>query len=145
MVNKAAAVDALQPLTRDNESTADTNHSSGFSVGPFNLDLYTGHSYAVVGDIASGKSTFLLGLLQELNTIPEEGEVFWQIPEEEEALGWRIASGYKLVYCAQAPHMHSGSVRENILMGLPLDPTRYSEITSGCCLDTDFKVCDVTC
>lgn len=44
----------------------------------------------------------------------------------------------KLAYVAQSPWIQGGTVRDNILFGLPMNYTRYDSILKSCALDQDI-------
>eukprot|EP00123_Amoebidium_parasiticum_P016908 comp23635_c0_seq1/m.40294 comp23635_c0_seq1/g.40294 ORF comp23635_c0_seq1/g.40294 comp23635_c0_seq1/m.40294 type:complete len:1411 (-) comp23635_c0_seq1:61-4293(-) len=87
-----------------------------FSVGPASL-------LAVVGPVGAGKSTLLMTLLKELT--PTAGSV--------------TVTG-RVSYASQEPWIVSGSVRDNILFGLPFEEQRYNEVVAVCCLQRDFAL-----
>lgn len=47
-------------------------------------------------------------------------------------------NGISIALATQDPWIMNGSVRENILMGLPFDEVSYNEIVKACSLDVDF-------
>lgn len=48
-------------------------------------------------------------------------------------------NGISIALATQDPWIMNGSVRENILMGLPFDEVSYYEIVKACGLDVDFS------
>ncbi len=44
-----------------------------------------------------------------------------------------------LAFAAQDPWIMNGSVKDNILMGLPYNEVFYNEVVESCGLDVDFK------
>lgn len=135
--------------------------NDNFVLGPITLTGFTGQLIAIVGSVAAGKSTFLLGCLGEVLKL--EGKV--KVPADVEGMiqtmregtvGGRIRKnddvweGNKkeeiayisgsVSYCQQIPAMHSNiSVRENILMGAAFEMQRYMDVFTGCCLSEDAK------
>ncbi|CAH0600504.1 unnamed protein product [Chrysodeixis includens] len=77
---------------------------------------------AVIGPVGSGKTSLLQLLLREL-------------PLKDGSLNVRG----KLSYACQESWLFPGTVRENILFGLPYDVTRYKEVCKASCLVPDFK------
>lgn len=51
--------------------------------------------------------------------------------EERRPVSWGLAP--------QQPWIYSGTIRENILLGLPFDATRYHEVVTACCLQADLN------
>eukprot|EP00405_Crypthecodinium_cohnii_P052298 CAMPEP_0206590928 /NCGR_PEP_ID=MMETSP0325_2-20121206/39930_1 /ASSEMBLY_ACC=CAM_ASM_000347 /TAXON_ID=2866 /ORGANISM="Crypthecodinium cohnii, Strain Seligo" /LENGTH=1350 /DNA_ID=CAMNT_0054100011 /DNA_START=57 /DNA_END=4109 /DNA_ORIENTATION=+ len=83
-----------------------------------------GYSTAVVGGVAAGKSTFLLGLLHGV-----------------EATRGRISRTQgRIAYVPQRPLVFSGSVLSNILMGQPLDQRRLEKALAGAQFRRDLEL-----
>ena len=79
----------------------------------FNLNVKAGETIALVGETGSGKST-IVNLLCRFYE-PNEGTITIDgIPLRERSVGWLHSN---LGYVLQAPHLFSGSVRENIRYG----------------------------
>lgn len=138
-----------------------------FTVGPIDLTGFQGQLIAIVGSVASGKSTLLLGCLGEVyknggvvevsdiggrflslgedilggsnEAIRRNREMYGNVNEIQMSEKSSYTSG-SVSYCQQVPAMHSNiSVRANILMGAVFDPQRYEKVFIGCCLDQDAK------
>lgn len=90
-------------------------------------DIYAGvqpgRLVAVIGPVGSGKSSLLQAILKELplqsGTIDVKGEIS---------------------YASQEPWLFAGSVRQNILFGLPMDRHRYRTVVKKCALERDFTL-----
>lgn len=82
-----------------------------------------GQLLAVIGPVGSGKSSLLHGILQELPL--KEGSL--------EVIG-------EVSYASQEPWLFAGSVRQNILFGLPMDEERYRNVIKVCALERDFTL-----
>ncbi|KAJ3217850.1 Multidrug resistance-associated protein 4 [Dinochytrium kinnereticum] len=92
-----------------------------------NLDITVkrGESVAVVGPVGSGKSSLLNALLGEMEPLP----------------GTRMAiRSRKIAYCTQTPFILSGSIKDNITFGRPLDEKWLSEVIKACAMDSDIKL-----
>lgn len=76
---------------------------------------------AIIGPVGSGKSSLFQAILQELPL--KAGTV--------EVTG-------KISYASQEPWLFAGSVRQNILFGLPMDEERYRRVIKVCSLERDF-------
>ncbi|GAB9470861.1 Atp-binding protein [Globisporangium polare] len=83
----------------------------------------SGQLHAVVGQVGSGKSTFLSGILGDARLT--SGDV---------ALRGSVA------YVSQQPFIQNASVRENITFGLPFDHARYEEAVRVSCLKKDLAI-----
>ncbi|XP_073846051.1 multidrug resistance protein 5 isoform X1 [Musca autumnalis] len=78
---------------------------------------------AVIGPVGSGKSSLIQAILGELPA--ESGSV--------------NVSG-TLSYASQEPWLFTGTVRQNILFGLPMDRQRYRTVVKKCALERDFEL-----
>ncbi|KAL3281370.1 hypothetical protein HHI36_004580 [Cryptolaemus montrouzieri] len=87
-----------------------------FSVTPGNL-------LAVIGPVGSGKSSLYQLILKELPLIRGSLKVDGEIS-----------------YASQEPWLFSGSVRQNILFGLPMHKPRYNAVVKTCALERDFTL-----
>lgn len=85
------------------------------------LSVKKGGLCALIGPVGSGKSSLLQLVLGELE--PREGHV---------------TRGGIISYASQEPWLFTGSVRNNILFGLPYDEARYKRVTRVCALLKDF-------
>ena len=148
VVNAASWVWA--PAKRDVANGAESTTVDGFTCGPISATFPRRHLVVVLGNVAAGKSTLLLGLLGELH--PLHGEVIPVQPEATAAAAVAALStaksrgdwnGTKAVmsYCAQVPAMLSGrSIRDNITLGSVFDEDRYMQILRGCSLHNDCQL-----
>lgn len=86
------------------------------------FELKPGQLCAIIGSVGSGKSSILQLLLKELSinrgTLDIHG---------------------KVSFCSQEPWLFQGSVRNNILFGLPFDDIRYRRVVNVCALNKDFE------
>eukprot|EP00551_Chaetoceros_affinis_P005474 CAMPEP_0203667918 /NCGR_PEP_ID=MMETSP0090-20130426/4657_1 /ASSEMBLY_ACC=CAM_ASM_001088 /TAXON_ID=426623 /ORGANISM="Chaetoceros affinis, Strain CCMP159" /LENGTH=1016 /DNA_ID=CAMNT_0050532209 /DNA_START=684 /DNA_END=3731 /DNA_ORIENTATION=- len=87
------------------------------------VDLKKNELTFVIGPVGSGKSAFLLALAGELKV----------------HAGTIIDHGKSIAYAAQVPWIMNGTIKENILMGLPYDQDYYREIIASCGLAVDFQ------
>lgn len=87
-----------------------------------NFNLSSGALLAVTGPIGSGKSSLLMSILGEMR--PTAGKIKQQ---------------GRVVYAPQNPWVFTGTVRENILFGLPYDHDRYQKVLAACQLTEDVK------
>lgn len=94
----------------------------GYSLSNINLKIYKGQLLAVIGSVGSGKSSLLQAILRELPLT--EGTI--------ETKG-------KISYAAQEPWLFTGSIRQNILFGQPLNEERYNQVVKVCALERDFS------
>jgi ATP-binding cassette subfamily C (CFTR/MRP) protein 4 len=78
---------------------------------------------AVVGAAGSGKSTLLQVILKEISILSGD-----------------VVVGGSISYTPQQPWIFSGSVRDNILFGEPMDEQKYQEVIRVCCLEHDLSL-----
>ena len=77
---------------------------------------------AIAGPIGAGKSSLLLSIINELP-----------------GLSGRLTITGNLSYAAQVPWIFSGTIRDNILFGDPLETARYQEVLRACSLNEDIE------
>ena len=112
----------------DKSSSIETDEegvsSSTFTLSGINFSVGRGEVLAVVGSVASGKSSLIQGLLGDI--------------QSSEDTSISMASGSSLSYAAQTPFILSSTVRENILFGSEYDADRYEKVLDACCLRQDL-------
>ncbi len=87
------------------------------------LNVCNGEILAITGPVGSGKSTLLTAVLGEL-------------PLHEGTISYHG----KVAYVPQIPWVFSGTVRENILFGLPFDEERFQHVVDISGLTKDLAV-----
>ncbi|CRK99302.1 CLUMA_CG012571, isoform A [Clunio marinus] len=92
------------------------------TLSDLNMKIKSGKLCAIVGSVGSGKSSILQLLLGELPIY--SGDV--------------LING-DISYGSQESWLFSGTVRNNILFGLPYDKARYQETIKHCALLTDLQ------
>ncbi|XP_054726613.1 probable multidrug resistance-associated protein lethal(2)03659 [Anastrepha obliqua] len=78
---------------------------------------------AVIGPVGSGKSSLIQAIIGELPV--ESGSI-------------TVNGSYS--YASQEPWLFTGTVRQNILFGLPMDKIRYHTVVKKCALERDFEL-----
>ena len=87
------------------------------------MEVKPGELCALVGRVASGKSTLCSAILNE--TFLKSGSI---------SLKGSVA------YAAQAPWILNATVRDNILFGKPMDEERYHKVIEVCQLEHDLEM-----
>ena len=87
------------------------------------LAIKRGSLVAFVGNCETGKSSLISAMLGDMEQL--DGEVM-------------VARGETIAYVPQTPWIRIGTLRDNILFGLPYDKARYDEIIDLCYLKADF-------
>ncbi|KEH18322.1 ABC transporter-like family-protein [Medicago truncatula] len=86
-----------------------------------NLEIKWGQKIAVCGPVGAGKSSLLYAILGEIPKISGTVNV-----------------GSALAYVSQSSWIQSGTVRDNILFGKPMDKEKYENAIKVCALDKDI-------
>ncbi|KAG6362037.1 hypothetical protein INS49_010266 [Diaporthe citri] len=109
------------------------------------LSFPEGKFSIIAGKTGSGKSLLLAAILGEVKllsgtvktpTPPAEEELdeAKPIPQEE----WLIPS--LTAFVSQTPWIETGTVRENIIFGLPFIESRYQDVLRACSLEKDVEL-----
>jgi len=116
--------DSIEDLS---EAPADSNPEpeSIFKLSKLNMTIKRGELVGVLGPVGAGKSSFLMGLLGELER--GGGEVAVTKP----------AGGFGFV--KQEAWIQQGTIRDNILFGKAYQHTWYNKVTEACALKEDFN------
>ncbi|KAG4066305.1 hypothetical protein HA402_000529 [Bradysia odoriphaga] len=93
-----------------------------WKLSDINLKIKSGKLTAIVGRVASGKSSLLSAIIGDMK---HSGEV--------------IVCG-RIAYAPQVPWILNTSLRENILFGLPYNKDIYDKIIDSCCLTADIEM-----
>ena len=108
------SIDSKEELTEINRVLKDLNFS-----------INKGELIAVVGKVASGKSSLLQALIENIEFI-----------KDPEAC---IKVSGKIAYCSQEPWIQNRSIRENILFGKKFVEGKYWETVRVCMLEQDLN------
>lgn len=107
---------------------------SGRGISGVDLTLPRGSLTVVTGRVGSGKTTLLRALL---GLLPRDGgDIRWNGEQVADAGDFFVPR--RAAYTAQAPHLFSDTVRENILLGLPEDPTALDAAIHGAVMERDL-------
>lgn len=87
-----------------------------------NIAVKRGEKVAVCGRIGSGKSTLLQSFLGEVPKV-----------------SGMVASNGTIAYVAQTAWIPTGTIKENILFGMPMDENRYKKALKACALERDLS------
>lgn len=90
------------------------------------IDFFPGTLNVIIGEVASGKSSFLSAILGEMN-----------VDHCKENGGSVIIRG-SISYCAQVPWIQNATVRENIIFGNDFDQAKYEKVLEACALYADI-------
>lgn len=87
-----------------------------------NIKIKWGEKIAICGPVGAGKSSLLYAILGEIQKIS----------------GTVNVSG-TLAYVSQSSWIQSGTIRDNILYGKPMDKLKYENAINACALDKDIN------
>ncbi|CAG9962913.1 unnamed protein product [Clonostachys byssicola] len=115
-----------------------------FTLSELNLSFLTGELSIISGKTGSGKSLLISALIGEADLI----EGFINVPkrpgtacEEDEYHqydSWVIPGS--VAYIGQNPWLENGSLRDNVLFGLPFLKSRYDAVIVACALRDDLTI-----
>ncbi|KAF7814161.1 ABC transporter C family member 8-like [Senna tora] len=88
-----------------------------------NLEIKWGQKTAVCGPVGAGKSSLLYAILGEIPKTSGNVKVCGT-----------------LAYVSQTSWIQSGTIRDNVLFGKPMDKARYENALKVCALDKDINV-----
>uniref|UniRef100_A0A8C1P4L9 ATP-binding cassette, sub-family C (CFTR/MRP), member 9 n=1 Tax=Cyprinus carpio TaxID=7962 RepID=A0A8C1P4L9_CYPCA len=113
-----------------------------------NIRIPTGQLTMIVGQVGCGKSSLLLAMLGEMQTI--SGKVYWsKLPDYEIFFdgsiryftgGLHIKNRYSVAYAAQKSWLLNATVEENITFGSPFNKQRYKAVIDTCSLQPDIDL-----
>jgi ATP-binding cassette subfamily B protein len=112
----------------------DTTDESPFQLQPMDLRLERGSLTVITGRIGAGKSTLvrvLLGLLPKA-----AGEIYWNGTLVTEPETFFVPP--RVAYTPQTPRLFSESLRDNILLGLPVPPAQLDHAVQRAILTPDL-------
>jgi len=108
-------------------STPGSETDDGFRLSCINAECVYGGLTVIAGPVGSGKSSFLLGLLEEMRLL--DGERF-------------LPRGDGVAYVAQTAWLQSLTIKDNILFGDPYEAKRYNAVLEACGLSEDIAKLD---
>uniref|UniRef100_A0A8C2C0T0 ATP-binding cassette, sub-family C (CFTR/MRP), member 9 n=1 Tax=Cyprinus carpio TaxID=7962 RepID=A0A8C2C0T0_CYPCA len=105
-----------------------------------NIRIPTGQLTMIVGQVGCGKSSLLLAMLGEMQTI--SGKVYWsKLPDYEIFFDGSISKNrYSVAYAAQKSWLLNATVEENITFGSPFNKQRYKAVIDTCSLQPDIDL-----
>jgi ATP-binding cassette subfamily B protein len=129
-LREKTTLDKLQRFEIRDLSYVFDSHARG--IQNINLTLERGSFTVITGRIGSGKTTLLRAMLGLLE--PQTGTVFWNgtPATAHDLIPPRVA------YTSQVPILFSGSLRDNILLGLPNDPKKLEQAVKNAVLEQDL-------
>ncbi|XP_041441704.1 ATP-binding cassette sub-family C member 9 isoform X3 [Xenopus laevis] len=120
-----------------------------------NIDIQipTGELTMIVGQVGCGKSSLLLAILGEMQTL--EGRVVWnKLPDGDVSTDGHLSGNggdsacgtersknrHSVAYAGQKPWLLNATLEENITFGSPFNKLRYKAVTDACSLQPDIDL-----
>ncbi len=135
---------ATVPSPDGESSTAAPAEETRSILRNINVQFPTGKLSLITGKTGSGKSLLLAAILGEVKLL--SGKI--QVPEappvsiiESKDIGesnWILPS--LTAFVSQTPWVESGTLRENILFGMPYRESRYQKVLEACALEKDVEL-----
>uniref|UniRef100_A0A667Z3D6 ATP-binding cassette, sub-family C (CFTR/MRP), member 9 n=1 Tax=Myripristis murdjan TaxID=586833 RepID=A0A667Z3D6_9TELE len=97
------------------------------TLSDINIRIPTGQLTMIVGQVGCGKSSLLLAMLGEMQTI--SGKVYWSNKNR-----------YSVAYATQKSWLLNATVEENITFGSPFSKQRYKAVIEACSLQPDIDL-----
>uniref|UniRef100_A0A4W6CZY2 ATP-binding cassette, sub-family C (CFTR/MRP), member 9 n=1 Tax=Lates calcarifer TaxID=8187 RepID=A0A4W6CZY2_LATCA len=97
------------------------------TLSDINIRIPTGQLTMIVGQVGCGKSSLLLAMLGEMQTI--DGRVYWSNKNR-----------YSVAYAAQKSWLLNATVEDNITFGSPFSKQRYKAVIDACSLQPDIDL-----
>uniref|UniRef100_A0A6Q2ZQ65 ATP-binding cassette, sub-family C (CFTR/MRP), member 9 n=1 Tax=Esox lucius TaxID=8010 RepID=A0A6Q2ZQ65_ESOLU len=104
------------------------------TLADINVCIPTGQLTMIVGQVGCGKSSLLLAMLGEMQSI--SGKVCWS-NEPSYSL---IKNRYSVAYATQKSWLLNATVEENITFGSPFNKQRYKTVIDACSLQPDIDL-----
>ncbi|KAI2665426.1 ATP-binding cassette sub-family C member 9 [Labeo rohita] len=110
------------------------------TLSDINIRIPTGQLTMIVGQVGCGKSSLLLAMLGEMQTI--SGKVYWsKLPDYEILFDGSISKNrYSVAYAAQKSWLLNATVEENITFGIAFNKQRYKAVIDACSLQPDIDL-----
>ncbi|KAK2747506.1 hypothetical protein FQN57_001998 [Myotisia sp. PD_48] len=128
------------PSDGNNEGNGDGR----FTLKNINITFPEGKLSVVCGPTGSGKSLLLASILGEADKlsgvigVPKYSPTPSNPGDAVETDSWIISSS--VAFVAQTPWIENGTLRDNIIFGLPFSSVRYRKVVDACALSEDFRI-----
>jgi ATP-binding cassette subfamily B protein len=108
-------------------------HPAGGGIEDVSFSLRRGGFTVITGRVGAGKTTLLRALLGLLEA--QEGEIRWNGRPLSDPAHWMVPP--RVAYTPQVPTLLSGTLRENLLLGLPDDAAALGDAIRQAALERD--------
>uniref|UniRef100_A0A674DS95 ATP-binding cassette, sub-family C (CFTR/MRP), member 9 n=1 Tax=Salmo trutta TaxID=8032 RepID=A0A674DS95_SALTR len=103
------------------------------TLSDINICIPTGQLTMIVGQVGCGKSSLLLAMLGEMQTL--SGKVYWRLPYK-----FQLSNRYSVGYATQKSWLLNATVEDNITFGSPFNKQRYKTVIDACSLQPDVDL-----
>uniref|UniRef100_A0A7N9ALG1 ATP-binding cassette, sub-family C (CFTR/MRP), member 9 n=1 Tax=Mastacembelus armatus TaxID=205130 RepID=A0A7N9ALG1_9TELE len=107
------------------------------TLSDINIRIPTGQLTMIVGQVGCGKSSLLLAMLGEMQTI--EGILTWHLFSSV-SHDAHSKNRHSVAYAAQKSWLLNATVEENITFGSPFSKQRYKAVIDACSLQPDIDL-----
>uniref|UniRef100_A0A8B9GPG0 ATP binding cassette subfamily C member 9 n=1 Tax=Astyanax mexicanus TaxID=7994 RepID=A0A8B9GPG0_ASTMX len=108
------------------------------TLSDINIRIPTGQLTMIVGQVGCGKSSLLLAMLGEMQTL--SGKVYWTSKPSFEPFLCHLKNRYSVAYAAQKSWLLNATVEDNITFGSPFSKQRYKAVIDACSLQPDIDL-----
>uniref|UniRef100_A0A8C7J133 ATP-binding cassette, sub-family C (CFTR/MRP), member 9 n=1 Tax=Oncorhynchus kisutch TaxID=8019 RepID=A0A8C7J133_ONCKI len=116
------------------------------TLSDINICIPTGQLTMIVGQVGCGKSSLLLAMLGEMQTL--SGKVYWRtLPSPPSSLplpsppsSIPLKNRYSVGYATQKSWLLNATVEDNITFGSPFNKQRYKTVIDACSLQPDVDL-----
>ncbi|KAI0198398.1 P-loop containing nucleoside triphosphate hydrolase protein [Astrocystis sublimbata] len=128
----------------DSKSTSDEEDPDRFILRDITATFPKGELSVISGKTGTGKSLLLAALLGEVDikagqiSRPRAPPLHERNDSKANKSNWILPGA--IAYVSQIPWVENATVKENILFGLPDDPSRYKTTTEVCALTKDIEM-----
>jgi len=132
-LSRAESLASLNISVKTTDSEEDNSRENRVTLRDISCTIEKGSLVAVVGEVGSGKSSFLSAILGEMESV--DGTKVY-IPQKD---GNQVRDN-RVSYCSQSPWVVNDTLRGNILFGREYNQERYDEVIKACALTDDLAV-----
>lgn len=125
----------LENIVKFDVDTVYEHKKDGFLLGPIDLKVKKGEFLGVVGQVGSGKTSFLDVILNELNLKTERP---WPFTDQTDQIELNL-SKKGIGYVSQVPWLQNDTIKNNILFGKSYEYKSYNDVVDACDLRKDFE------
>jgi ABC-type multidrug transport system fused ATPase/permease subunit len=127
----SATINSTTPSISKSSLSGDLLSGPTFALRNLNIEFVLGGLNVITGATGSGKTSLIMALLGEMRKV--QGSVHFPQRITEKLEGGSVA------YVPQTAWLLNATIRDNILMGSPLETERYKRVLEACALVKDLE------